>query len=362
VLLYGANGYTGRLIVAEAVRRGLAPILAGRDRAAIEKLARHHGLPCRVVGLGDPQALAEAVRGSGAVLHAAGPFVRTALPMVEACLAERVPYLDITGEIEVFERVFRLDARARAAGVALLPGAGFDVVPSDGLALTLKERLPAATHLDLAFVSEGGTWSRGTLATRLESIDRGGAERRDGRLVPVPPAADGFLLALPTGRRYVVQIPWGDIATAWRTTGIGNLRTFAGMPPRTARRLRRARPLFALAGWTPVRRLLQALVRATVSGPDERMRREARMELWGRAWDAASGRSVEAGLATPEGYAFTAIAAVECARRIEAGDLAPGAWTPAAAFGSRFAASLPGVLEREFPVSALAGAGGLSAA
>lgn len=209
MLLYGANGYTGRLIVAEAVRRGLAPVLAGRDRAAIETLARHHGLPCRVVALDDAQALAEAVRGSGAVLHAAGPFVRTARPMLEACLAERVHYLDITGEIEVFERVFRLDARARAAGVALLPGAGFDVVPSDGLALKLKERLPAATHLDLAFVSEGGKWSRGTLATMIESIDRGGAERRDGRLVPVPPAADGFFLALPTGRRYVVQIPWG---------------------------------------------------------------------------------------------------------------------------------------------------------
>jgi short subunit dehydrogenase-like uncharacterized protein len=342
MLLYGANGYTGELIAREAVRRGLKPILAGRSAERLLALGGELGLATRVFGLDDGAAVRAAVADVGLVLHCAGPFVRTSRAMVEACLSSGVSYQDITGEVAVFERVLSLDAAAKAAGVVLLPGSGFDVVPTDCLARRLHEKLPGATHLDLAFVNEGGSWSRGTLATVIESLPAAGAVRREGRIVEVPLAAETMTLELPIGRRTLMSIPWGDVSTAFHTTGIPNIRVFSGVPPRTVRRLRRWRWLLPLAGWKPLKRALQARVRKTVTGPDATARRTARVYLWGRARDD-SGAEAIAALSTPEGYTLTAASAVEIASRIEAGQVAPGAWTPARAFGARFVAELPGV-------------------
>lgn len=342
MLLYGANGYTGELIAREAVRRGKKPILAGRSAGPILALGAELRLATRVFGLDDAAALRAAIADVGLVVHCAGPFIRTSRPMVEACLAVGVSYQDITGEIAVFERVLAQDAAARQAGVVLLPGSGFDVVPTDCLARRLHEKLPGATHLDLAFVNDGGSWSRGTLATVIESLPAAGAVRRDGRIVPVPLAAETMTLELPIGRRTLVSIPWGDVATAFHTTGIPNICVFSGVPPKTVRRLRRWRWLLPVAGWKPLKRALQSRVRKTVTGPDATARRNARVYLWGRVRDASGGEAI-ATLSTPEGYTLTAASAVEIACRIEAGQLVAGAWTPAKAFGSRFVAELPGV-------------------
>ena len=207
--------------------------------------------------------------------------------MVDACLAAGVHYLDITGEIAVFESILARGAEAREAGVVLLPGIGFDVVPTDCLARELKERLPDATHLDLAFVAEGGGWSRGTLATMIESLPHAGAMRRNGRIVPLPLAAESMEIELPVGRRTVMSIAWGDVATAFHTTGIPNIRTFTGVPEREVHLLRKVRPLLPLAGWKPVKRLLQLWVRRTVTGPTADQRRRARTWIWGTARNAA---------------------------------------------------------------------------
>ncbi|MFY0531964.1 saccharopine dehydrogenase NADP-binding domain-containing protein [Nannocystis pusilla] len=141
-VLYGANGYTGELIARQAASEGLRPILAGRDATAIGRLAGELGLEARVFGLDDPAALARGIAGAALVLHAAGPFSRTSAPMVAACLESKIHYLDITGEIPVFEACRAQGARARERGVVLMPGVGFDVVPSDCLAKSLAEALP----------------------------------------------------------------------------------------------------------------------------------------------------------------------------------------------------------------------------
>jgi short subunit dehydrogenase-like uncharacterized protein len=339
MLIYGANGYTGELIAREAVRRGLAPTLAGRNAEALARLARDLDLPYRAFPLDDATALRQALSDTGtrAVLHCAGPFVRTSRPMVDACLAERIHYLDITGEIAVFESVLSRDAEARSAGVVLLPGVGFDVVPTDCLALQLQELLPDATHLDLAFVVDGGGWSRGTLATMIESLPHAGAMRQNGRIVALPLAAEAMEIELPVGRRTVMSIAWGDIATAFRTTGIPNIRTFTGVPPRTMRRLRRLRPFLPLLGWKPVKHLLEQWVRRTVTGPTARQRLEGRSWIWGSVRNAA-GESVSRCYSTAEGYALTARTAVEGLLRVERGVVGSGAWTPARAFGAHFIA------------------------
>ena len=343
LLIYGATGYTGRLAAAEAVRRGLAPVLAGRDEAAVGALAASLGVPHRAFGLDDPEAIRAGLAGARAMLHCAGPFVRTARPMQSACLGASAGYLDITGEIPVFERTIALDARARAAGVAFVSGVGFDVVPTDCLAALLAEALPDATHLDLAFTSRGGSWSAGTVKTMIESFPYACAARRNGKIVPRPLAAERLDVDFPFGRRRCAAIAWGDVSTAFHTTGIPNIRTFAAFPPAQLRLLTALRYLLPLAGVRPVKRLLQRLAGRAVAGPDEAAHAHARSFAWGRAWNDA-GEAVVGTIETPEAYAFTAVAAVECAVRLLAGRVAPGAWTPARAFGPGLAGELPGVV------------------
>lgn len=341
-LLYGATGYTGELVAREAVRRGLAPILAGRNAAAVERLAAELALPRRVFALDDPAAVRAGLDGVAAVLHCAGPFVRTSAPVVAACLASGVHYLDITGEIPVFEAVLAQGEAARRARVALLPGVGFDVVPSDCLAARLAEALPDAVELALAFYGAGTSPSRGTAKTMIESLPHAGAVRRDGRIVPVPIAWDAREIPFSCGRRWAMTIPWGDVATAYHSTGIPNVRVYTGMPPRAIRRARRLGRLLPLLGTRPVKRLLQRWVELRVTGPDEEARARGRMYLWGEARNAA-GAAVTGTLETPEAYAFTAVSAVTALERVLAGKVAPGAWTPSRAFGWGFAGELPEV-------------------
>ena len=209
-MIYGANGYTGELVAREAVRKGHAPILGGRSAGTVGRLAQELGLPSRVFSLDDPQGTAAELYGVAAVLHCAGPFVHTSAPMVNACLATGAHYLDITGEIAVFESVLGRGAEAKKAGVALLPGVGFDVVPSDCLATRLSAALPDATELALAFDTAGGSVSRGTMKTMIESLPGAGAVRRNGEIVSVPVAYDVREIDFGpgTGKRWAMTIPW----------------------------------------------------------------------------------------------------------------------------------------------------------
>ncbi|HVG06288.1 MAG TPA: saccharopine dehydrogenase NADP-binding domain-containing protein [Thermoanaerobaculia bacterium] len=336
-MIYGANGYTGELAAREAAGRGLKPVLAGRNAEAVGALASELGLPHRVFGLEAPQ-----LEGVSAVLHCAGPFVRTSRPMVEACLSAGAHYLDITGEISVFEKVLALGEKAKQAGVALLPGVGFDVVPSDCLAAQLAAELPDATELILAFASTKGSISRGTMKTMIESFPHAGAIRKDGKIMPVPIAFDARKIDFPGGSRWAMTIPWGDVSTAWWSTGIPNIRVYTGTPPKQIRRMRRMAPFLPLLGWKPLKRFLQRQVEKRVTGPSEEIRRTAKVELWGEVRNAA-GKVVTRTLVTPEAYQLTAISAVEAAVRASEGRVQPGAWTPSKAFGKNFVNELPGV-------------------
>ena len=341
-MIYGANGYTGELCARLAKKRGLTPILAGRSAEPVRALAGELELEHRAFGLDDEGALAAALDDVGAVLHCAGPFLWTSKAMVRGCLASGTHYLDITGEIAVFEPVLAQHARAVAASVTLLPGVGFDVVPTDCLAAKLARELPDATSLELAFAASGGSASRGTLKTMIEGMPYSGAIRRDGRIVRVPMAYDTKEIPFSGGPRWAMTIPWGDVSTAFHSTGIPNIRVYTGASPRTIAKARRMRTFLPLLGLKPVKRLAQWWVGRTVTGPDKKTRDSARTSLWGRVENAA-GEVVTATLETPEGYAFTALSSVECASRVAAGGVEPGAWTPSRAFGADFVETIPGV-------------------
>jgi len=343
-MIYGANGYTGELAAREAARRGLSPILAGRNGERVRALARELGLEARVFGLDDATALASELYGVSAVLHCAGPFVLTSAPMVRAALGTGAHYLDITGELTVFETVLAQGEGAKRAGVSLLPGVGFDVVPTDCLAAQLAARLPGATELDLAFYSPRAVTSRGTMKTMVESLPASGAVRRNGRIVPVPLAFDAREIDFgpPAGKRWAMTIPWGDVSTSWWSTGIPNIRVYTGASPKRIAQLRRLRPFVRVLGWPPVKRLLRAAIDRRAPGPSAETRDAARVYLWGEARDGAGNRA-EARLSTPEAYRFTAESAVTAVQKVLAGAVAPGAWTPSKAFGEGFVREIPGV-------------------
>jgi len=343
LLLYGANGYTGRLILEAALRTGIETTIAGRRAEALEPLAKAHGVDMRVFPLEDPARIAEEISPFGVLLLAAGPFSATSARSFEACVRARTSYLDITGEIDVFEALFARDADARAAGIAVLPGVGFDVVPTDCLAAQLAAALPGATRLELAF--RGGKVSVGTTKTMIEGIPKGGRARVNGALVKVPLAWKTLTVPFPDKPRTAVTIPWGDVATAYRSTGIPNVETYLTMSPAGIASLRRARLFAPLAGLAPVQAFLKARAARTVRGPDEGERKKDRSVVWGRV-TASDGRSLEGLLETLEGYTLTAETSVRAARHVLAGDVARGVLTPSLAFGPRFVEEVPGTTVR----------------
>ncbi|SEG17853.1 saccharopine dehydrogenase (NAD+, L-lysine forming) [Actinacidiphila yanglinensis] len=333
-LLYGATGYTGRLIARRAVAQGRRPVLAGRNAAKLVPFAAELGLEHRVFDLSEPSTIRRGLNGVSAVAHCAGPFARTALPMAHACVETRTPYLDITGEIDVFESLHSLGPRAEAAGVTLLPGAGFDVVPTDCVAALLAARLPDATQLDLAFMTGGGP-SPGTARTMMEGgAPDGGRIRSGGEIRSVPLGSRQVRAAFPSGARTVVSVPWGDVSTAYHSTGIPDVTTYTAVPQAVVAASRALR-------LGPLRGAVAGTVARLVRGPGERRLSGTRSEVWGQATDAA-GNTVAATLTGPNPYRMTADSVLRIVERLP--ELAAGFQTPSRALGANFAASMDDVV------------------
>ena len=340
-LLYGAYGYTGRLIAERARGLGLRPVLAGRDRSATKALADQLGFEHRSFRLDDPDAVGAHLDGIDAVLHSAGPYSRTFEPMVQGCLSRGCHYLDITGEIDVFERAHALDAQARAAGILILPGVGFDVVPTDCAAVRAARLVESPTHLDLAFVGASRP-SRGTFKTMLEGAGQGARFRRDGKIVSQPAGTVTRTLPFSDKERPGTCIPWGDVSTAYHSTGIPNVRVFIRLAASDAKRLSRAQQLFDIPF---LRRLMEWGVDRTVRGPTEEERRAGRTRVWCEARNTA-GEMATVELMIPNAYAFTALSAAAAMERVIAGLVSGdgiGFMTPSRAFGADFVDGLPGV-------------------
>ncbi len=316
-------------------------MLAGRDAAKIEPLAAELNCDSRVFALTQAAEVAGHLQGMAAVLHCAGPFSATAEPMMEACLAAGVAYLDITGEIEVIESAWARHDRALSAGIAILPAVGMDVVPSDCLAAQLAEALPQAVRLELAF---GGmaSISHGTAATIWENIGGGGRVRQDGRIVRVPAAWKVQEIPFSSGPRLAMTIPWGDVASAFHTTGIPNIEVYAAVPPKQLTVLRRFRWLARLAGIGLVQSVGRRWIDRRITGPGEAELSRGRTEFWGRVTDE-TGRIAEATLETPNGYTLTAQTSLAILQQVLAGRVPTGFSTPASALGGAFIESIPGV-------------------
>jgi short subunit dehydrogenase-like uncharacterized protein len=341
-LIYGANGFTGALIADRARERGLTPVLAGRGRQAIEALGARLGLPTRVFDLDTAEGVDQGIRGVPLVLHCAGPYSRTSRPMVDACLRAGAHYLDITGEIAVLEAVLGRDDEARKAGCVLLPAVGFDVVPTDCLAARLHAEMPDAVRLELAF-SGGMKASPGTARSTVEGMHIGALVRRNGVLVQLPAPVTRQVPFKGAARR-VMSLPWGDLATAFHSTGIPDITVYTVFPSSVvtvAPLLRFVAPLLRMPSTI---RFLQGRAVAGATGPTEEQRRTRRMSVWGRVENGRGGAlgALEGLLDVPEAYELTVLASLASVERVLGGGVRPGATTPSKAFGPDFVLGLPG--------------------
>ncbi len=338
-MLYGATGYTGVLIAEEALRRGHRPVLAGRSEQKVRALADRLGLDQIVVRSVDQ--LGDALNGVDLVLNAAGPFSLTADPIVRACLSARVHYLDITGEVPVLERTWTYDEAARQAGIALIPGVGFDVVPTDCMAKYVADQVPGATNLEIAFYAPitFNHASRGTIRSGLQPVIVGWV-RRDGKLVPHPIGTAGKTIQFSSGDIFALPIPWGDLVTAYRTTGIPNITTYMASKTRLFRSVRVMMPVVQTVLKIPaLQRLAMTMVNLLPEGPTPEQREHGSCFVWTRA---SNGKTAEAWLETAEGYRFTALSAVRAVEKVLETKPPAGFLSPALAFGTDFVLEIEG--------------------
>jgi short subunit dehydrogenase-like uncharacterized protein len=350
LLLYGAYGYTGRLAAELAAARRVDVVLAGRDAKALEALGARLSMPTRVIGLDDSGELSRALADISCVVHMAGPFATTSAPMLDACLAARTNYVDITGEIEVFEAIWSRAVEIERAGITAVPGAGFDVVPTDCLAAYVASKADRPTALTLALRGMARA-SQGTLRTAVRQVSKPVLCRRSGAIVSLDDRSPRWI-DFGSGPEPCVPVSWGDVATAYHTTGIGNVTVYI----RRSALFQTAQVMGKLFGPTLQSRsgqkALAAIVRRFPEGPGEAERLGDRSTIWAEAHDP-SGRAFRAVLSTPNAYDFTASSALDIAMRVGS-LLAPlGVVTPAQAFGADFVLSLPGCARVDVPPSSV---------
>ena len=339
-MIYGAYGYSGRLVAERAKQQGLTPVLAGRDPEKTRAVGDEFGLEHRVFDLRDTHRIAQNLLDIDAVIHCAGPFSATSVPMLGGCISGKAHYFDITGEIAVFEHAHspRVNAAARAAGIIVCPGVGFDVVPTDCIAKALADAMPAALTLALGFHGSMHM-SPGTAKTVIESLGHGTMGRRDGRVVEIP--LEIREIDFGRGVRRSMCVSWGDVSTAYFTTGIENITVYWPASDATIRKLRfawLARPLLRQA-W--LQRRIKREIDRKVKGPSTEQRQQQPVHVWGEVSDR-SGHTVTARMTTANGYTVTQLAPVAIVEHLMRHDAEAGSTTPALLMGRDFASGLPG--------------------
>ncbi len=344
-LIYGANGFVGSEIARLAVKNGLQPIIAGRNKEKLKPLSGELALEYRVFNLDKPKVIEKEIKDVEVVLHCAGPYIYTSRPMVNACLNTRTHYLDITGEIPVYEDILSRNAEAKSKRVMLLPGVGFDVAPTDCLAMHLKQRLPSATHLSLAFQTVGPAGlPPGTQKTMFELIPFGNRVRRNGKLVDPGKKILTRMVDFGEGPVEATRLAWGDVFTAWFSSEIPNIEDYMVLSPSMKKGmvfLGLIGPLFKMAA---VRNIFKRMVKP---GPTKEECAKTVMHVWGEVRDD-SGNRAEARLHGPEGgLIWTSQTAIAAVKKILNGTISPGYQTPATAFGSEFVLELPGVTRED---------------
>ncbi len=349
-LIYGSYGYTGQLITQLSLEQGFKPVLAGRNKERLISQANSLNLEYRVFDLDHPGETNDSLKEFVAVINCAGPFIHTYKKMVKGCLDAKTHYLDITGEIMVIEGLMAMNDEAKEAGIMVLPGAGFDVVPSDCLARYLKEQMPDAIELLLAITSvhnksgpKRGS-SRGTTRTMFEGISSGTLIRDKGTLANVPLGWKTRVFDFGTKKQFLCSIvSWGDVASAWWSTGIPHIETYMALPQKTIKMLKFINPIKWIFNWSLIKRYLENKINQLPEGPSFEERHNSEMKIYGEVKNGA-GHQMAALLTTPNGYSLTALSVLLIMQKILEGNAPIGFQTPSTAYTENLVMEIPGVV------------------
>lgn len=339
-LLYGANGYTAQLIIKESLKQGLIPVLAGRNKEKIEALADKYNLEFRIFDLQDESRLIIELNHFKLCLNAAGPFRKTAYPLANACIRSNTHYLDITGEIGVFEQLKKLSNEAKESDVMLMPGVGFDVVPSDCLANFLNEKLPKAERLELSFTSLDGGLSHGTASTMVGELGNKSVARKNGQLVKVNTAYRNKVVDFGKFKTTVATIPWGDISTAYTSTQIPSIDVFTKIPQKALFFLKFQAIFNPVLRTSIFRKAAQKYIDKNIYGPSEEKNKKGKSYLHGIVFKGKEQK--EALLYCAEGYLLTALCSVNIAQKVLSNNVKIGYQTPAMAYGWKLILEIEG--------------------
>ncbi|MGI5231304.1 saccharopine dehydrogenase family protein [Actinoallomurus sp. CA-142502] len=319
IAVYGANGYTGRLVVAELARRGIDLVLVGRDIERLRKTAA--GTETRAAGVDDTAALAGAFHGCDAVINCAGPFSVSGEAVVRAAIRAGRHYVDISGEQLYLKRIHDTFAQeATEAGVTVVPGVNDDGLPSDLIAHLAARRVSPVAELVIALdlARSGASPSRGTLRSALANIDTftdGGLTYRDGDWRPdVPALRTSIVFPGGTGPAPVARFPLPGVVTVPRHVSARHVEGVV-----------RTELVAAFSAVTP------EVVDSVPDGPSEDDRRAGRWTVLAEA-TGQDGRSARGVVSGPDTYGSTAVIAVESARRLVADGAEPGVLAPAQAY------------------------------
>lgn len=341
IVVYGATGFTGKLIAAELSERGADFVIAGRSREKLEALAAAlpNPPPIAAVSLDDEGALRSLLEPAACVIACAGPFTLHGTPVIEAAAETGTNYLDTTGEQPFIRDSFEVHgAAAAASGAALASGMGFDYAPGDMLTALTAADLGPLRELTIAYAVRGFGPTRGTALSALEMMSGGDLEWRDGahRTGPRHVGEGSFDFPSPIGSRRVGRYPSGEPITVPRHVDVRDVRSLidlrglTGMPlgPLSAPAMTASGLIFR----GPVRNALGRLIARLPEGPDERSRKAVRFTL---ACDAvaADGRRRRGVVRGSDIYGITAVIMAEGALRMaDSGYDRSGALAPAQAF------------------------------
>ncbi|PKL83881.1 MAG: hypothetical protein CVV24_02715 [Ignavibacteriae bacterium HGW-Ignavibacteriae-3] len=335
LMIYGANGYSAKLIIEELISKGIRPILAGRSETDLKQLSQLYKCEYRSFDLNDESTVVASIEDVHTVLNCAGPFLHTAKDLMEACLISKTNYIDITGEMPVMHLAFSLERKAREKGIVFLPSAGFDIILTDCLAKRLSEKMPDATHLKLCLINKGGKISRGTMLTTLEFLGESGKIRRNGKVInskigefTIDFEKEGFSFR-------GISIPWGDVYSSYHSTGIENAEVYLAVSGFVMMFKSVILFLLKLLKFKFIKNIVAEYIKKNMTGPTKAERDSAETFIWGRV-EYAEGDMIEEIYQVKEGYTLTAEGAAICAMRILNNEIKPGTYTPSLAFGSEF--------------------------
>ena len=316
LMIYGATGYTGRMAAEYAKASGLDLIVAGRSEAALAALASELGGDYRVFGVDDGVGVDAALSGISVLLNCAGPYLRTAKPLMKAAIRNGVDYLDIAAELDSYRLAEVLDVKAKAAGVMLLPGSGGSVAMLGCLAGHATERVAEPKLIRIA-LHVTGSMSRGSAVSATENMTGDCLRLIGGSLVGRRPE-ELRDFDFGTGPKSCFPVTLPDLLTIHRATNVPDIETFVHV-----------------SGDAFPQGDLSVLPDGPTAQQRESNRYQAAVEVTG-----ADGSVVREVLDTVNGYTFTPMAAAEVARRVLAGERTPGFQTPAGLFGNGFAETI----------------------